>query len=76
MSSEEILKEIQKTYLTLTGNSYGALIKHREMTHVLGETNGETFQYFEEIQKIKGSGQYRFKIFVDDRTIVLFEPLC
>ncbi len=76
MSSEEILKEIQKTYLTLTGNNYGALIKHREMTHVLGDRHGEAFQYFEEIQKLKGSGQYRFKVFVDDRSIALFEPLC
>lgn len=76
MPSDDFLKELQENYLKISGNRYGALVKHRDLAHVLIDANRETFQYFDEIQKLKSCGAYRFKMFADDRNIALFEPLC
>ncbi len=73
MASEEFLKELQKAYLKRSPKGYGEKVQHSEIAAGFAQPEADV-HYYQEIERIKKSGQYRFKVLIDDESITLFEP--
>lgn len=74
MASEEFLKELQKAYLKRSPKGYGEKVQHSDIAAGFAQPGVDVLHYYQEIERIKKSGQYRFKVLIDDESITLFEP--
>ncbi len=74
MASEQFLRELQQAYLKVSPKGYGEKVSHQDMAAGFSHSDSEGVHYHQEIQRIKQSGKYRFKVLIDDESITLFEP--
>lgn len=74
MAPESFLRELQKNYLKLATNGYGEKVSHSEMASGFSQCENDPVHYYQEIERMRKTGEYRFKILIDDEAIAIFEP--